>query len=399
MIEIENVLLEYRPNLSSINCFMYTQDAVTKPIKLVIAPEGIILATDKEFRSIITKGLFSIKNASLFNFNVENNFISFSFLNNKLSNEEILQPKINKLERSLFTELSLVINTNYMVTCSGCSAHLILGKSVIFHRILELPMQFEMEDMFCHLHSNEDDDTLEEQSLEMINDKYCHNDHGSGESVAHKFQPNMGDIFYGTFYILMNYSHFDKESIKQDGPNAHCKRCLHVIGQVSLNQNSLKIWCENIHFNKGFFYRTSRPIDLVTNAIKRIIFSYHIVPSIPSLRIILECVVPKTKSKHNLLLQVMDRNLIIYRKKKEDFVVNKTDAMKIMFCACHKQDTPGKLVRDELLKSWSKDLNVNTFEISFELLHSFYNHLEENSLLIPVLHRTNGLFTFSYLDL
>lgn len=399
MIEIENVLLEYRPNLSSINCFIFSHDDVKMPIKLVIAPDGIILGKNKEFRYINTKDIFSIKNASLFNFNVENNFISFSFLNKSLSNEEILQPKVKKFERSLFTELSLVNNTSYKVTCSSCDALLTLGKSVMFHRILELPMQFEMEDMFCHLHSHEDDEILEEQSLELINDKYCHNDHGSGESVAHKFQPNMGDIFYGTFYILMNYSHFNKESIKQDGQNAHCKRCLHQIGQVSLNQNSLKIWCEKIHFNSGFFYRTSRPIDLVTNAIKRIIFSYHIVPSIPSLRIILECVVPKTKSKHNLLLQVMDRNLIIYQKKRNDIKVKKTNAMKIMFCACHKQDTPGKLVRDELLKSWSKDLNVNTFEISFELLHSFYNHLEENSQLIPVLHRTNGLFTFSYLDL
>ncbi|CAO1412663.1 unnamed protein product [Diamesa tonsa] len=273
------------------------------------------------------------------------------------------------------------------------------GTSALFHRILELPMQFEMEDMFCHLHGDEDDEILEEQSLELINDKYCHNDHGSGESVAHKFQPNTGDIFYGTFYILMNYLLFNKESLKQDGSNAHCKRCLHLIGQVSSNQSSMKIWCENIHFNRAFFYQTPRSIDLVTNAIKRIIYSYHIVPSIPNVRIILECVVPKTNKKHNLLLQVMDRNLIIFRETEGDYHVRKTDAMKIMFCACHNQQSIRKQDRDELLKSWSKDLNVNTFEISFELFNRFYNHLNENSTLIPHLHRTNGLFTFSYIDL
>lgn len=396
-MDIESLIFEYRPNLSSINCFLLLCTEIKKRVKLTIDSNGILVMYRGESRYFDTKHMFTIKNESLFNFNVGNRFVSFGFLNERSSAEELLNPKI-KRNKSSFSALSLVNNTNYKVTCSNCSSNLLIGKSASFHRILELPMQFEMEDMFCHLHSNEDDEVGEDQSLELINDKYCHNDHGSGESVAHKFQPNMTDIFYSRFYILMNNLLFNQESIKHDGQNAHCKRCLHLIGQVSSNQNSLKIWCENLHFNGQFFYETKSAIKLVIDAIERVIHSYHIVPSIPTVKIILECVVPKTNKKHNLLLQVMDRNLVVFQMKDKDQKILQTNAMKIMFCPCHKI-TPGKLERDELLKSWSKDLNVNCFEISFELFMKFYDYIDENSALIPHLHRTNGLFTFSYIKL
>ncbi|CAO1406753.1 unnamed protein product [Diamesa serratosioi] len=400
-MEIKSVLMEFRPNLSSINCFILLSTDIDTRVKISVKPDGITIDNLDTSHKIETKKLFVIKNSSVFNFLVGNKFISFSFLNERSSNEELLQHNNNnKLNKSLCSELSLVSNEIYKVTCSNCSSNLLIDKNASFQRILELPMQFEMEDMFCHLHSNEDDEMNEEEPLPaVINDKYCHNDHGSGESVAHKFQPNIEDIFYAKFYILMNNSIFKRETMIQKDQSLHCKRCLHLIGELSSNKNSIKIWCENVHFDGNYFYKTINSINMVIDAIKSIIFSYNIMPAITTVKIILECVVPSTNKKHNLLLQVMDRNLKIFKMKSESLELEETKAMKVMYCASHEEQTFGYLNRKELFKSWSKDLNVNCSEISFEQFHNFYNYLSGNSALIPHLHRTNDLFNFSYIDL
>lgn len=398
-MDIQSVLMEFRPNLSSINCFILLSTDIDSRVKISVKPDGITIVNLETTHKIDTKKLFVIKNSSVFNFLVGNRFISFSFLNERSSNEELLQHN-NKLNKSLCSELSLVNNNEYKVTCSNCSSNLLIDKSASFERILELPMQFEMEDMFCHLHSNEDDDMGEEEPIPVvINDKYCYNDHGSGESVAHKFQPNVKDIFYAKFYILMNNTIFKSDTMIQKDQSVHCKRCLHLIGELSSIKSSLKIWCENIHFDSNYFYKTINSINLVVDAIKSIIFSYNIMPAVTTVKIILECVVPNTNKKHNLLLQVMDRNLKIFKMNSQNFQLEDTKAMKVMYCASHEQQTSRKQNREELFKSWSKDLNVNCSEISFELFHNFYNYLSGNSVLIPHMHRTNDLFNFSYIDL
>jgi hypothetical protein len=311
--------------------------------------------------------------------------MSFRFITTSGSQLEVL--KVNgastKFQR---INLSVDINKDVSIKCSNCDSLITNDKEVTLKRILELPSSnLDVSDWFCHRHGDEklftDSDNKEEETATS-----CFNEE------THQFQPRLNDVFYGSFYLLMNSQLFDKSRLRQKRKLIHCKRCLLLVGESNNSIN--KFWCESVKFNDKPFFDVESPIDLVKSVIKNHLACDGLMFLAPIVKIIFESAMPTDDQKVHILIQVMDKNLQLLRLNLENSKLVERRSIKLMYLKLNQ----GSADDERTLKYWQKDINVSTFELSFKMFHALCEYLKTQSEMIPEVYRTNNCFQLSYIE-
>lgn len=395
-LAITSFLIEHRSRIQSANVFIVFNQNLSEnnnETKIQLTPDAIIINTDQNKYQISVKSFFNINIKTLCNLIVKNNSMSFRFN----TNENNFGLELLELKNDVSIDKdknSIKINTNedLMINCSNCKSNL-TEKPVNIQRILELPSGgLDLNDWFCHKPHN--------LITNKTNNSSCFNEEEDG--VTSKFQPKINDIFYSHFYVLMNQSAIDASKLRIKNQVMHCHRCLQYLGELP-NSTSMKLWCENIRFNETtpFFEHLGAKsvISLIRDTINnfQIESSYLFLSSI--IKVLFETKIPSSENvdaKMYLLIQIMDKNLDLFKLNQTSFMLEKTQSLKLMYHIININNVSDDQKDQETLKFW---MNETSYELSFKVFNQFCKYLEGNSKFIPDFYRKNNLFYLSYIDI
>jgi hypothetical protein len=409
-LKLRSFLIEFRHRIQSANVFLTFNEnlANNTKTKILLKVNEISISIDNQNYKIDINNFFNINIKSICNLIIKNNSISFRFNTNETNfDKELLklnlQDTVEQPENSISgSKINVICNDKYSLNCSNCKSNLAAldsedQNSVQFSRILELPSNgLDLNEWFCHKpHSLIVNDNRNSECISNeINDCHRH------DAVSNLFKPKNCDLFYSNFYVLFNRDIIDASRVRQKRNYFYCKRCLNFLGEKTSN-DSIKMWCENFCFNDQLpFYQNKNVFDNIIHLIKMQIAQSDAFLYLSSIvKIIFEAKVPKNDSQLYLLIQIMDRNLDLYKLNLENFKLEQTKGIKIMYhCIAI---TPDDKDTDDLktLNYWKKDMDSVVYEISSNIYHKFCKYLESNSKFIPDFYRKNNLFYLSYIDL
>lgn len=405
-MEVAEVLIEHWPRLQSVNIFIqFSQpfiDAGSVHIKLTkteIRVDGDANVT------INVRDHFTLNTHSLSLLIIKSNYISFRLNtnNNEGFYEEFLQNDLvrpaSTANNRLQLEPSICAKNEVTMMCSTCTAPLL--QNIRFQRVLELPSDnLDSSEWFCHKHDhNAADHTHELPSVEQ--EKF-----NSAKVTARPL-----DLLYGEFFFLLNSKKLNNTLAHHD--RVHCRRCLSHLGELQIRTESTKFWNENIKFKKS--PDKAVPIHLFEESIfdnflfivHRVIRDFDFILSaaagvVPTIKMLFESrtVSSVDDNVRYLLLQVMNKNVEMYRQKMretaDDITLRKMSSMKIMYRHENAVVTAG-LPQSPLISFWLADATVTHTQISFHMMEAAIERLRVHSLLVPECYRSNCGFTLSYL--
>ncbi|XP_077299893.1 uncharacterized protein LOC143920802 [Arctopsyche grandis] len=452
---IQNVVIEMRPRLCSCNVVIITNPGFAEKyhLKVSVRPNYIIVnytdyqttkkkSLPKRRRSMRTDSSSSYESysdseeesysyskfinitshcklipSSLSSLKIEDNFISFRILTepigpnssgtffNEVFNDSTSNVPVDDGDRNfcLVEKLSIFLKKSVKVKlqCSNCSNDMFKIKNnecddaaaaLSFNRILELPSDnLDMSEWFCHKH-----------------------DHGneSGETLA----PSETDVYYGLYYFLVNAFNIKQSLVDFNKKRniVHCERCFSWLGVKLHDSTCFQFWDSCVKFvenidseNKStrvfrFFHRVAQPetanvalsnfICLIKYAIKN-----TVIDSMTSTcKIMFECKMTSDSIKC-ILVWIMDRNLDILKTKsyvegdnQNEIKLDRVLTSKLLY----KIDD-----NSEMVKNWSNDSLVQSFDISKDMFLEGSKHLSEMSCYIPHSFRNTNDFFVSYLKI
>ena len=165
----------------------------------------------------------------------------------------------------------------------------------------------------------------------------------------------------------------------------------------------MKLWCENFRFNEttSFYEKlgTESVIHLIRDTINnfQIESTYLFLSSI--IKILFETKIPNSENvgaKMYLLIQIMDKNLDLFKLNQTSFLLEKTQSLKLMYHTIDLNNMRDDHKDQDTLKFW---MNETSYELSFKVFNQFCKYLDGNSKFIPDFYRKNNLFYLSYIDL
>lgn len=377
-MEISEIVIEVRPRLQCANFFIQfsqhfaSQDAVN----LNVRSNAFTIKIDDRHYSIDLKNFINLNTRTLSQLVIKRNYVSFRINTNEHSFQNTPSPprhppphdEVNANTKTQF-KLSPALNFNEEsdIRCSNCDNIFLQKQS--FDRVLELPS-----------------DNLD------FSDWFCHKPHDM-KTPQDVFSPKCNEIFYGTFYFLVNFNQF--QSTRTKGKLIYCRRCLQFMGELQNNsKNSIKLWNDTVTFtNQSFF--SNNPIQNFTFILKKLQHDFTMdLPGFPQLfKVIFEATLPSGR-QHFLLLQVMDHNLDILRMKHDstNLELEKSKAIKLLYKLEQDRENP-------LVSFWLGNTNINSMQISPKMFNAAAEYLNKMSQLIPECYRTSQGFVLSYLDL
>lgn len=405
-LKLRSFLIEFRHRIQSANVFLTFNEDLSNntETKIQLKVNKILIRIDSVEYKIDINSFFNINIQSICNLIIKNNSISFRFNTNdsKFDKEFLklnLQDSVDQMEKISAKEINVQCNEDYSFNCSNCKSNLLVENVIKFSRILELPSPgLDLNDWFCHkphsliVNDNKNSECVNKEIID------CH----KHETVSNLFKPKNCDLFYSNFYVLINRDIIDAKRLKEKKNYIYCKRCLNFLGEITSN-DSVKFWCENFCFNDHLsFYQCKNNdldniIDLIKSQTTQTENTFFYLTSI--VKIIFEAKLPKNDTKLYLLIQIMDRNLDLYKLNMETFKLEQTKGLKIMYHCMAIE--PNEEDTDDLktLSYWRKDMDTVNHEISSYIYYKFCKYLESNSKFIPDFYRKNNLFYLSYIDL
>lgn len=378
-MELENIIVEYRHRLQSAYVFISFVELINNNnlVKIKIIDNQLVINIQDKTFNVVFENNMVIKNNSITNLKVEDRFVSFRVesVNDYMNMDNLQIDSVN-------FAINIIPNCNYTLICAHCNVN--LSSFITFKRVLELPSErLDMDEWFCHKHGAD----------ETVND----NCSSIGSKNYNKFDPNIADMFYGQYFMLINNQNLI--NFKQDKSIFECFKCLHYVGE-STSHSSVKLWNENILFlesdkkSKPFFKGTSL-LDNFDCIIKKHLNDLDFgMPSVFN-NILITSKNHEDESKY-LLIQVIDKNLNIFKKNHatNNFISLKNcKAIKVLY------KIPTESEDEQLLTSWKNDMNVIMIEVSFAMLNQATESLDSRCLLLPLTYRLCNNFKCSFLGM
>lgn len=402
-MEVSEVLIEHWPRLQCVNIFIqFTQ-------QFIDAGSVHINLTKREIRvdgdanvTINVRDHFTLNTHSLSLLIIKSNYISFRLNtnNNEGFDEEFLHNDLVRPASTVNSRLSLApsifAKNEVTIMCSTCTAPLL--QNICFQRILELPSDnLDSSEWFCHKHDHKTHTDHELPSLDQ--EKF-----NSAKVTA---RPQ--DLLYGEFFFLLNSKEVNNTLARHD--RVHCKRCLSHLGELQVRTESIKFWNENIKFKKSHEKAVATHLfeesiyDNFLFIVHRIIRDFDFILSagvVPTIKMLFESR-PVSTGDNNiryLLLQVMNKNVEMYRQKMretaDDITLRKMSSIKILY-RHEKAVVVASVPQTALISFWLADATVTHTQISIHMMEAVIERLRIHSLLVPECYRSNCGFTLSYL--
>uniref|UniRef100_A0A182N2N0 E3 ubiquitin-protein ligase E3D n=1 Tax=Anopheles dirus TaxID=7168 RepID=A0A182N2N0_9DIPT len=452
--KIDRLLVELRPRLQCANFFLSFPrkfaDIESTTIELDTDRITIVMKGERERYEIRTGDYFQLHTQTLSSLVIKNRYICFRVNTNEaVFRSERLQNGAGSEQDDCVSTTrlpcSVVPCKRYRVLCSNCSGPLVQDPTpgtdgIEFKRVLELPSeQLDTDDWFCHRHDHghAHGSELHEPSA------------GDQEDLTAKLEPQLCDLFYGTFYALLHRSVLQRVHIRHDR-FVYCKRCLQYLGTTRKNRTSVKLWYENVRFQAveeasmpiGLF-PTDDSLELFHQLVRKTVREFNFVTHLglpPSIKLMFELRRPGLQGDvFYLLMQIMDCQLSVFRAnqkrsgscssescsddvgaactsgqktdQEEDEEEDDDDdvfidssyrkhiirlerhrAMKLMYRYEKYDEQP-------LFTFWREDSNVVNLELSEPMFSAAIRYLDANSNYVPECYRVNLGFSMSYLDI
>uniref|UniRef100_A0A182PM19 E3 ubiquitin-protein ligase E3D n=1 Tax=Anopheles epiroticus TaxID=199890 RepID=A0A182PM19_9DIPT len=463
--KIDRLLIELRPRLQCANFFISFPrkfvDIESTTIELSTDRITIVMKGERERYEIRTGDYFQLHTQTLSSLVIKNRYICFRVNTNKsvFGSERLCASQENNDQNEEPT-FRLACNVEpgerYRVLCSNCAGPLSDNSlssddpGITFNRVLELPSeQLDTDDWFCHKHD--------------------HHHHGGGveaessTNLTTTFEPQQGDLFYGTFYALLHRSGLQRVHVRNDR-FVYCKRCLQYLGSTRKNRSSVKLWYENVHFQPAersttttiplSLFRTDDSLELFHYLVRKTVREFNFVTHLglpPSIKLMFELRRPGLQGEvFYLLMQIMDCQLSVFRAKHKragssssescsddvDDCKAEHESQNVPHDGGDKEDPVRRDDEDEedddvfidnayqkhtiklerhramklmyqyekyeeqpLFAFWREDSNVVNLELSEPMFSAAIRYLDANSSYVPECYRVNLGFCMSYLDI
>uniref|UniRef100_A0A8W7P9U2 E3 ubiquitin-protein ligase E3D n=1 Tax=Anopheles coluzzii TaxID=1518534 RepID=A0A8W7P9U2_ANOCL len=335
--KIDRLLVELRPRLQCANFFISFPrkfvDIESTTIELATDRITIVMKGERERYEIRTGDYFQLHTQTLSSLVIKNRYICFRvntnesvFGSERLSTGQEM-PGSDQHEENFRLACNVQPGQRYRVLCSNCAGPLQQSADpagdpdTSFQRVLELPSeQLDTDDWFCHRHDHQPSEGAPEP---------CHGrQQGEPSSqLSTKFEPQPGDLFYGTFYALLHRNVLQRVHVRNDR-FVYCKRCLQYLGSTRKNRTSVKLWYENVRFQPSersaiplSLFRTDDALELFHHLVRKTVREFNFVTHLglpPSIKLLFELRRPGMQGDvFYLLMQIMDCQLSVFRAKQK----------------------------------------------------------------------------------
>ncbi|XP_053659785.1 uncharacterized protein LOC128708830 [Anopheles marshallii] len=466
--KIDRLLVELRPRLQCANFFISFPrkfaDIESTTIELATDRITIVMKGERERYEIRTGDYFQLHTQTLSSLVIKNRYICFRvntnesvFGSERLCTGQTMQDSIPD-EEPFRLACNIEAGKPYRVLCNNCGGPLIQSTTdqsepeVTFNRVLELPSeQLDTDDWFCHRHDHSRDG-------EQQGDNTQTHGESSNASLSSKFEPQLHDLFYGTYYALMHRSLVQRVHVRKER-FVYCKRCLQYLGSTRKSRSSVKLWYENVRFQSDrsiplALFRMDDALELFHHLVRKTVREFNFVTHLglpPSLKLMFELRRPGMEGDmFYLLMQIMDCQLSVFRAKQK-----RTGSGSSESCSDDVDDDRGKTSEPEqdahhkeggidetaddgdnddddvfidssyrkhtiklerhramklmyryekyeeqpLFVFWREDSNVVNLELSEPMFSAAIRYLDANSSYVPECYRVNLGFSMSYLDI
>lgn len=351
-IPYENLLIEVRPNLQSVNVFLQLKH--NSKVQVSLREDSFILNIDGKDHAIPSLN-FQIIPSSLSNLKIEEDHLSFRFTTQSVHKNfgsfksEVLELSDNTIRNS--EECFLRQNLNYKILCKNCLHP--ISTNFKTNRVLPLPSDTsEQNDWFCHAPA-------------------C--------AKVTNLNPQKDDIFYSECYVHVNTENCVE--LKTLGSVLHCMKCCNWLGLIQ-NEETNRLWFNTVQFqSETEEYKT----DPLMDAFKTI-SSLLAEPLLTSSKIMLTTQI-SDEEVNNLLLWVLEKNLTVGMYKD-----NKWETLKLAKVFFTSVDSD-----NDLVMQWKQDVGVSCVSVSKNMIVDLINHLSEMKKYIPKEYSRVMGFSISYI--